>query len=135
MTQTPGNTEAIKMAAKALCGLRNRDWHGNVRELRNSIERALILARDGVVLKEHLPAPLPSLHVSATTAKRRNDAVDHVRMMIRDWAIESLSVFFFGILLLNLGRLTVCFGEVSRHLALTARRIKRNRCRMAGLRS
>ncbi|MDD5204659.1 MAG: sigma-54 dependent transcriptional regulator [Desulfobacterales bacterium] len=30
-------------------------WRGNVRELRNAIERAVIFAREGVIRKEHLP--------------------------------------------------------------------------------
>ena len=37
-------------------------WPGNVRELRNAIERAVLLARDGVIGPEHLPgagAPPP----------------------------------------------------------------------------
>jgi len=43
------------LAASTLDELASRPWHGNVRELRNAIEHALILARDGVVLPEHLP--------------------------------------------------------------------------------
>jgi DNA-binding NtrC family response regulator len=34
------------------------DWPGNVRELRNAIERAVILARGGLVTREHLPRPV-----------------------------------------------------------------------------
>ena len=37
--------------------LRSRPWPGNVRELRNAIEHALVLAEDGVIRPEHLPAP------------------------------------------------------------------------------
>jgi len=33
-------------------------WPGNVRELRNAIERAVILARGGLVTREHLPRPV-----------------------------------------------------------------------------
>jgi two-component system nitrogen regulation response regulator GlnG len=40
-----------------LAELERRPWYGNVRELRNAIEHALMLARGGVVLPEHLPAP------------------------------------------------------------------------------
>jgi two-component system nitrogen regulation response regulator GlnG len=36
------------------------DWPGNVRELRNAIEHAMILARGGQILLEHLPPPAPS---------------------------------------------------------------------------
>ena len=40
--------------------LKRRPWPGNVRELRNMVEHALVLARDGVVMPEHLPAPVPA---------------------------------------------------------------------------
>jgi two-component system nitrogen regulation response regulator GlnG len=40
--------------------LTRRPWHGNVRELRNAIEHAMILARGGQILLEHLPPPAPS---------------------------------------------------------------------------
>lgn len=40
-----------------LARLRERPWHGNVRELRNAIEHAAILARGGMIRPEHLPEP------------------------------------------------------------------------------
>ena len=36
--------------------LTNQAWLGNVRELRNALEHAVIVARDGPLLPEHLPA-------------------------------------------------------------------------------
>ena len=39
--------------------LTRRAWHGNVRELRNAIEHAVIIARGGVIEPEHLPPPAP----------------------------------------------------------------------------
>lgn len=38
-----------------------RPWYGNVRELRNAVEHALVVARSGAVMPEHLPPPLPQL--------------------------------------------------------------------------
>src|SRR5262249_40457059 len=35
--------------------LASHSWPGNIRELRNVLERAMILARDGTLLPEHLP--------------------------------------------------------------------------------
>ncbi len=43
---------------RALEVLRGHDWVGNVRELRNVIERAVIVATDGVLRTEHLPDDL-----------------------------------------------------------------------------
>jgi two-component system, NtrC family, nitrogen regulation response regulator GlnG len=40
--------------------LERRDWRGNVRELRNALEHAIILARGGPLLPEHLPPPVPA---------------------------------------------------------------------------
>ncbi len=41
--------------------LQRRDWFGNVRELRNAVEHALIVARGGTVEPIHLPSPIASL--------------------------------------------------------------------------
>ena len=47
--------------------LRSHDWPGNVRELRNCLERAMILAEDGVIEERHLKLSpeAPALTVSA----------------------------------------------------------------------
>jgi two-component system, NtrC family, nitrogen regulation response regulator GlnG len=50
---------AIRVSNEALRELQSRDWHGNVRELRGALEHALVLAREEVILPEHLPLPLP----------------------------------------------------------------------------
>ena len=46
------------ISPEALAELCRRDWHGNVRELRNAIEHALILARGRTIAPEHLPPPM-----------------------------------------------------------------------------
>ncbi|MFM8251473.1 MAG: sigma-54-dependent transcriptional regulator [Planctomycetota bacterium] len=46
-----------KFTEEAMAELRSRPWHGNIRELRNVVEHALIVARGGAVLPEHLAAP------------------------------------------------------------------------------
>ena len=43
------------MAPYALDRLVGHDWPGNVRELENVIQRAMVLAQNGVILPEHLP--------------------------------------------------------------------------------
>jgi two-component system, NtrC family, nitrogen regulation response regulator GlnG len=52
---------AATLAEETLVELESRPWHGNVRELRNAVEHALVLARSGMVLPNHLPAPQPGL--------------------------------------------------------------------------
>jgi DNA-binding NtrC family response regulator len=48
-------TQVIDIAPDAMDLLGRHRWPGNVRELRNALERAVILAADGVVLARHLP--------------------------------------------------------------------------------
>jgi two-component system nitrogen regulation response regulator GlnG len=43
-----------------LAELERRPWYGNVRELRNALEHATIMARGGCIGLEHLPAPTPA---------------------------------------------------------------------------
>jgi DNA-binding NtrC family response regulator len=45
---------AVEISPQAEHALVQYDWPGNVRELRNVIERALILAHDGIIDVEHL---------------------------------------------------------------------------------
>jgi two-component system, NtrC family, response regulator HydG len=55
-----------KISAHALELLRNHQWVGNVRELRNVVERAVIIASDGVLRAEHLPDELRANIVAPT---------------------------------------------------------------------
>jgi transcriptional regulator with GAF, ATPase, and Fis domain len=45
-----------RLSAEALSLLRHYPWPGNLRELRNVIERAVLLCPDGTIGPEHLPA-------------------------------------------------------------------------------
>jgi two-component system nitrogen regulation response regulator GlnG len=54
-------SESAALAEETIGELQHRPWYGNVRELRNAIEHALVLARRGIVMPEHLPPPLPNL--------------------------------------------------------------------------
>jgi two-component system nitrogen regulation response regulator GlnG len=49
------------LSKAALDDLVSRPWHGNVRELRNAVERAAVVARGDVVESEHFPPPSPLL--------------------------------------------------------------------------
>ena len=58
------------VAPEALSRLVGYGWPGNVRELENVVQRAMVLARGGVILPEHLPigpveaSPLPGSDVT-----------------------------------------------------------------------
>ena len=65
--------------------LQRRSWYGNVRELRNAIEHAMILARGGVMAPEHLPSPmLPT----GGTGPLQEEAIAG---LVREWAQAELS--------------------------------------------
>ncbi len=56
-----------KLSAAALAMLEGYSWPGNIRELRNVVERAVLLSAGPTILPEHLPAE----RLSATFAARR----------------------------------------------------------------
>ncbi|MEN6457828.1 MAG: sigma-54 dependent transcriptional regulator [Thermoguttaceae bacterium] len=72
------------LAGETLKTLEGRAWHGNVRELRNALEHAMILARGGPILPEHLPMPTPPGSDSGQTREAM------LATMIRDWAEHQL---------------------------------------------
>ncbi len=51
----------VSFGEATIVDLESRPWHGNVRELRGAIEHALVLARRGPLMPEHLPPALPNL--------------------------------------------------------------------------
>lgn len=53
--------QRVTFADETLAELERRPWYGNVRELRGAIEHALVVARRGAVMPEHLSAALPNL--------------------------------------------------------------------------
>jgi DNA-binding NtrC family response regulator len=53
-TAVKENKQSLQLSDDALKLLKNYLWKGNIRELRNVMERAVILT-DGVILPEHLP--------------------------------------------------------------------------------
>jgi DNA-binding NtrC family response regulator len=53
-----GDAGEPRLGQGVLAELKARPWVGNVRELRNAIEHAAILARGGRIAPEHLPAPM-----------------------------------------------------------------------------
>ncbi|MBV8037679.1 sigma 54-interacting transcriptional regulator [Roseateles sp.] len=50
-----GSVQRITVQPSAMARLQAHDWPGNIRELRNVLERARLFADDGIVRPEHLP--------------------------------------------------------------------------------
>jgi two-component system nitrogen regulation response regulator GlnG len=72
------------VAPEAMAELRRREWFGNVRELRNAIEHALILARGGIIAPEHLPPPLLPAGLG------RGSDEEALALLIRSWTETQL---------------------------------------------
>jgi DNA-binding NtrC family response regulator len=58
----------VRMSPQASRALLTHSWTGNVRELRNAIQRACLLCQGDVILPEHLPA-----NIAADTAVEESD--------------------------------------------------------------
>jgi two-component system nitrogen regulation response regulator GlnG len=56
----------IQVSRQAIEALQDRPWKGNIRELRNAIERAAVVARGATIRPEHLPPPMKALTPRST---------------------------------------------------------------------
>ena len=83
------NRKMHGFSPEAMLALKAYDWPGNVRELQNVIERALVVARDQMIEREHLV-----LHrdLASPTAGKRLDDVErqHIEGILREtgWNIS-----------------------------------------------
>lgn len=64
------NRDLVQIAPEVMTVLLNYPWPGNIRELRNVVERMVILAEDNMILLDHLP---PSIKKRKTI---REEAAD-----------------------------------------------------------
>lgn len=65
-----------------------RPWHGNVRELRNAMEHAAVVARGGVILPEHLPPSAPS--AVARSRGGTGSLESEIQTLLAQWTQEQL---------------------------------------------
>jgi DNA-binding NtrC family response regulator len=69
----------LHVSPEAMLRLVAYDWRGNVRELRNVVERLLVRVGEGVIRPEHLPPEINDQYTSASqgsTSATRSSAVD-----------------------------------------------------------
>ena len=67
-------------ANAALC---EYDWPGNIRQLQNVIERAVVLAESHEISLEHLPAEFASLHAAVAGSSFEEEVKNFKRHLIR----------------------------------------------------
>jgi two-component system nitrogen regulation response regulator GlnG len=85
---------SVRVSHEALEVLQAREWNGNVRELRGALEHALVLAREGVILPEHLPPALPphrEIARAVEAAASESSMGEQLRKMIRRWTEQRYS--------------------------------------------
>src|SRR5258708_6675558 len=70
---------ASRVEQDAWDAIRRYAWPGNVRELKNAIERAVALAKDGVITAADLPERVRSLAAQPTLAPPHGDFKQRVR--------------------------------------------------------
>ncbi|MCH9680404.1 MAG: sigma 54-interacting transcriptional regulator [Deltaproteobacteria bacterium] len=58
-----GHTAPPTLSSEALAWLRSHAWPGNIRELQNTIERAVLLCTEDAITLEHLPKSTPGAGV------------------------------------------------------------------------
>ncbi len=68
------------VAPEALDRLVGHDWPGNVRELENVVQRAMVLATNGVILPEHLPIGPVSAAASVAVDATLEDIIERKLM-------------------------------------------------------
>lgn len=80
---TRENKQGLRLSDDALLLLKNYQWKGNIRELRNVIERAVILA-DDTIMPEHLPYEIQtqSVHV-ATNLSLSSVEKNHIQKVLQ----------------------------------------------------
>ncbi len=66
---------SLSLAQSTLTDMKQRNWSGNVRELRNAIEHASVVARTGIILPEHLPAEQASCEPEPPTLPTSNPSL------------------------------------------------------------
>jgi len=73
--QRGGSTKhRVLVEPEAMARLQAHDWPGNIRELRNVLDRARLFADDGIVRAEHLPESVGHMEGRAVLALQGNSS-------------------------------------------------------------
>ncbi len=84
LKRTRPSTESESLSKAVIEALQSRDWPGNIRELRNVIEHAAILARGQMLSPGHLSPPSQFL-----SAAVHGDLDDQIAQLIQHWVSEN----------------------------------------------
>lgn len=85
------NKDISRISTPAIEMLTRYHWPGNIRELENCIERAVLLCNDDVIRSEHLPPSLQMIKKTETVAKRSlNEIIENKE---RELIVDALKKF------------------------------------------
>ncbi len=73
--------DQLRINQEAMQMLTEYSWPGNVRELENIIEMSVILAEDGEILTQHLPAKLATESVTPMAAPKKGMSLEDVERL------------------------------------------------------
>ncbi len=91
-SQGLANGRKLRLSAEALAALQAYDFPGNIRELRNIVERAVLLTDGEVIRPEALPADLtPRPQGAAADAEEAILPLDQVEHRYVRWALERVN--------------------------------------------
>lgn len=71
-----------RLAPEVVKVFRQYQWHGNVRELRNAIERAVILEESEQITVKYLPPQLSQTNGSAVSTNGHSEASEHYQIQL-----------------------------------------------------
>lgn len=70
------NLKISNLSKQALEQLINYEWPGNIRDLQNAVQSAMILARDGVITSEHLPMRVKGYNTNDVSKAEMHASLD-----------------------------------------------------------
>jgi two-component system, NtrC family, response regulator len=77
------NRPVLHIQKEALQLLQRHSWKGNIRELRNVLERATIMAEGDTILAEHLPFDIQKQDKSSSSLTLASVEKDHIQKVLR----------------------------------------------------
>jgi len=85
------NKDISRISTPAIEMLTRYHWPGNIRELENCIERAVLLCNDDVIRSEHLPPSLQMIKKDEAVAKR--SLAEIIENKERELIVDALKKF------------------------------------------
>ncbi|MRS01671.1 sigma-54-dependent Fis family transcriptional regulator [bacterium] len=85
--------KTAKLSTRALQTLIGHNWTGNVRELKNAIERATIMSEDGMIDVQHLPASIKESTNDVILSPTRNGRLpldERISLMEKEMIVSAL---------------------------------------------